>query len=89
MELEYQNEILKSIIELSRIVRVSDDLLVMISRPNYKSLDVMMNVSDMHLRIFQYDGATMLAAIKPQLFLFNVQSDYSQGFLNAALRDNT
>ena len=89
VELEYQNEILKSIIELSRIVRVSDDLLVMISRPNYKSLDVMMNVSDMHLRIFQYDGATMLAAIKPQLFLFNVQSDYSQGFLNAALRDNT
>ncbi|MDP9287581.1 MAG: hypothetical protein M3P08_05215 [Thermoproteota archaeon] len=92
VELEYQNEIqsiLKSIIELSRIIRVSNDLLIMISRLNYKSLDVMMNVSDMHLRIFEYDGATMLAAIKPQLFLFNVQVDYSQGFPNAALREST
>ncbi|MGB7954519.1 MAG: hypothetical protein WCF23_11105 [Candidatus Nitrosopolaris sp.] len=65
----------------------------MISRLNYKSLDVMMNVSDMHLRIFEYDGAAMLAAmlaaIKPQLFLFNVQVDYSQGFPNAALREST
>jgi hypothetical protein len=31
----------------------------------------------------------MLAAIKPQLFLFNVQVDYSQGFPNASLREST
>jgi hypothetical protein len=41
-----------------------------------------MNVSDIHLGIFRYDGATMLAAIKPQLFLFSIQLDYSQGFPN-------
>jgi len=92
VELEYQDEmqsILKSIIELSRLVRSSNDLLVMVSRPNYKSLEVMKSVSDIHLRIFEYDGATMLAAIKPQMFLYNVQTDYSQGFPSAALLDST
>ena len=57
-------------------------ILVVIYRPNYKSLDIMMKVSDIHLEIFKYDRATMLAAIKPQLFLFNIQLDYSQGFPN-------
>jgi KaiC/GvpD/RAD55 family RecA-like ATPase len=92
VELEYQDEmqsILKSIIELSRLVRSSNNLLVMVSRPNYKSLEVMKSVSDIHLRIFEYDGATMLAAIKPQMFLYNVQTDYSQGFPSAALVDST
>ena len=42
----------------------------------------MMKVSDIHMEIFKYDGASMLAAIKPQLFLFNIQLDYSQGFPN-------
>jgi hypothetical protein len=92
VELEYQNEIqsiLKSIIELSRLIRLSNDLLIMISRPSYRSLDVMMNVSDMHMRIFEYDGATMLAAIKPQFFLFNIQLEYTQGFPTAVLREST
>ena len=92
VELEYQSEIqsiLKSIIDLSRLVRSSNNLLVMISRANYKSLEVMKSVSDIHLRIFEYDGATMIAAIKPQLFLCNVQTDYSQGFPSAALVDST
>jgi hypothetical protein len=46
-------------------------ILAVIYRPNYKSLDIMMNVSDVHLVIFKYDGTTMIEAIKPQL-LFNV-----------------
>jgi hypothetical protein len=50
--------------------------------PKYKSLNIMMKVSDIHLEIFKYDRATMLAAIKPQLFLFNIQLDYSQGLPN-------
>jgi hypothetical protein len=61
----------------------------MVSRPNYKSLEVMKSVSDIHLRIFEYDGATMLAAIKPQMFLYNIQTDYSQGFPSASLLDST
>jgi KaiC/GvpD/RAD55 family RecA-like ATPase len=92
VELEYQDQIqyiLKSIIELSRLVRTSNNLLVMVSRPNYKSLEVMKSVSDIHLRIFEYDGATMLAAIKPQMFLYNIQTDYSQGFPSAYLLDST
>ena len=59
VELEYQNEIqliLKSIIEMSRLTRRSNDLLIMVSRPNYRSLDVMRSISDMHLRVFEYDG---------------------------------
>ncbi len=92
VELEYQDQIqsiLKSVIEFSRLVRSSNNLLVMVSRPNYKSLEVMKSVSDIHLRIFEYDGATMLAAIKPQMFLYNVQTDYSQGFPSACLVDST
>ncbi len=92
VELEYQSEIqsiLKSIIKLSRSVRSFKDLLVMVSRPNYKSLEVMKNISDMHLRIFEHDGTTMLAAIKPQLFLYNIQADYSQGFPCAILQEST
>lgn len=92
VELEHQNEIqsiLKSIVDISRLVRTSNDLLVMISRPRYKSLEIMKNISDIHLRIFEYDGATMLAAIKPQLFLSNIQTYYGRGFPNALIQDST
>lgn len=92
VKLEHQNEIqsiLKCIVDMSRLIRTSDDLLVMISRPNYKSLEIMKNISDIHLRIFEYDGATMLAAIKPQLFLSNIQTYYGRGFPNALIQDST
>ena len=74
VELEYQGEIqsiLKSIIKMSSKIRSFKDLLVMVSRPNYKSLEVIKKISDMHFRIFEYNGSTMIAAIKPQLFLYN------------------
>jgi hypothetical protein len=61
----------------------------MISRPRYKSLEIMKNISDIHLRIFEYDGATMLSAIKPQLFLSNIQTYYGRGFPNALIQDST
>jgi hypothetical protein len=92
VELEYQNEIqliLKSIIEMSRLTRRSNDLLIMVSRPNYRSLDVMRSISDMHLRIFEYDGVLMLAATKPQLFLYNIQTDFSSGFPSSILQEST
>ncbi|MGA9943356.1 MAG: hypothetical protein WBP88_15300, partial [Nitrososphaeraceae archaeon] len=92
VELEYQNEIqsiLKSIIKMSSKIRSFKDLLVMVSRPNYKSLEVIKKISDMHFRIFEYNGSTMIAAIKPQLFLYNVQTDYSLGFPSAALQEST
>jgi KaiC/GvpD/RAD55 family RecA-like ATPase len=92
VELEYQNEtqlILKSIIEMSRLTRKSNDLLIMVSRPNYRSLDVMRSISDMHLRVFEYDGVLMLAATKPQLFLYNIQSDFSGGFPSSILKEST
>jgi hypothetical protein len=49
----------------------------------------MKNISDIHLRIFEYDGATMLSAIKPQLFLSNIQTYYGRGFPNALIQDST
>ena len=92
VELEYQNEIqllLRSIIEMSRLTRRANDLLIMVSRPNYRSLDVMRSISDMHMRIFEYDGTLMLAATKPQLFLYNIQSDFSGGFPSSILQEST
>ena len=75
VELQYQNELLdiqKAIINFSNQIRSSNDLLVMVSRPTYKSLDVMKSVSDIHLKLLEFNGAVMLAAIKPQFFLYNV-----------------
>jgi len=92
VELEYQNEIqliLKSILEMSRLTRRSNDLLIMVSRPDYRSLDVMRSISDMHLRVFEYDGVLMLAATKPQLFMYNIQSDFSHGFPSSILQEST
>ena len=83
VELQYQNEILdiqKSIITLSSEIRSSNDLLVMVSRPHYKSLEVMKNVCDMHMKLMEFNGSVMLASIKPQFFLYNVQTDSNAGF---------
>ncbi len=91
LELKYQGDIqsiLRSIVDMSRIMRASHDLLVIVSRPNFKTLEVMKSVSDVHLKIFEHNGATMLAAIKPQLFLSNIQTDSNLGFPRAMLLDS-
>jgi KaiC/GvpD/RAD55 family RecA-like ATPase len=83
VELQYQNELLniqKAIINFTSSIRSSNDLLIMVSRPNYKSLEVMKSVSDIHLKLLEFNGAVMLAAIKPQFFLYNVQTDQNAGY---------
>jgi KaiC/GvpD/RAD55 family RecA-like ATPase len=83
VELQYQNELLniqKAIINFSSSIRSSNDLLIMVSRPNYKSLEVMKSVSDIHLKLLEFNGAVMLTAIKPQFFLYNVQTDQNAGY---------
>ena len=83
VELQYQNELIdiqKAIINFSSYIRSSNDLLVMVSRPNYKSLEVMKSVSDIHLKLLEFNGAVMLAAIKPQFFLYNIQTDQNAGY---------
>lgn len=92
VELQYQNEFLdiqKAIINFSSQIRSSNDLLVMVSRPNYKSLDVMKSVSDIHLKLSEFNGAVMLAAIKPQFFLYNVQTDQNAGYPRSLFLDSS
>ncbi len=91
VELDYPNEplIQKSIIELSRRVRKFDDLLITVSRPNYRSLDVLKSISDIHIKLFEHNGAVMMAAIKPQLFFYNIQNDYGEGYPKAVFLDST
>lgn len=92
VELEYRDkieDILKSIIDLCRLIRAEEDLLIITSRPNYKTMEVIKSVSDLHFKIFEYDSAIMLASIKPQLFLCNIQTDYSKGYPNARLLEST
>jgi len=92
VELQYQNEFLdiqKAIINFSSQIRSSNDLLVMVSRPNYKSLDVMKSVSDIHLKLLEFNGAVMLAAIKPQFFLYNVQTDQNAGYPRSLFLDSS
>ncbi|NOJ29790.1 MAG: hypothetical protein DA328_06450, partial [Nitrososphaeraceae archaeon] len=91
VELDYPNEplIQKSIIELSRRVRKFNDLLITVSRPNYRSLDVLKSISDIHIKLFEHNGAVMMAAIKPQLFFYNIQNDYGEGYPKAVFLDST
>jgi KaiC/GvpD/RAD55 family RecA-like ATPase len=92
VELQYQNELLdiqKAIINFSNQIRSSNDLLVMVSRPTYKSLDVMKSVSDIHLKLLEFNGAVMLAAIKPQFFLYNVQTDQNAGYPRSLFLDSS
>lgn len=92
VEIQYQNELLdiqKAIINFSSNIRSSNDLLVMVSRPNYKSLEVMKSISDIHLKLLEFNGAVMLAAIKPQFFLYNVQTDQNAGYPRSYLIDSS
>ena len=91
LELAYQSEektILKSLIENSRMIRHNKDLFVIISRPGYKSLEIMKSVCDLHLRMFDHEGTIFLSALKPQLFLCNMQSSFETGYPQLILEDS-
>jgi KaiC/GvpD/RAD55 family RecA-like ATPase len=91
LELAYQSEeklILKSLIENSRMIRHNKDLFVIISRPGYKSLEIMKSVCDLHLRMFDHEGTVFLSALKPQLFLCNMQSSFESGYPQLILEDS-
>jgi KaiC/GvpD/RAD55 family RecA-like ATPase len=91
LELAYQSEeklILKSLIDNSRTVRHNKDLFLIISRPGYKSLEIMKSVCDLHLRLFDHEGTVFLAALKPQLFLCNMQSSFENGYPQLVLEDS-
>jgi hypothetical protein len=91
LELAYQSEeklILKSLIENSRMIRHGKDLLLIISRPGYRSLEIMKSVCDLHLRMFDHEGTVFLSALKPQLFLCNVQSSFDNGYPQLILEDS-
>jgi len=91
IELAYQsefNDILKVLIENSRTIRHNKDLLIITSRPGYKSLEVMKSVCDIHFKIFDYEGTVFLSAQKPQLFLCNLQMDYKFGYPQLNLQES-
>jgi KaiC/GvpD/RAD55 family RecA-like ATPase len=91
LELAYQSEeklILKSLIDNSRTVRHNKDLFLIISRPGYKSLEIMKSVCDLHLRLFDHEGTVFLSALKPQLFLCNMQSSFENGYPQLILEDS-
>jgi hypothetical protein len=92
VELQYQAELLdiqKAIINLSSKIRSFNDLLIMVSRPSYKSLDVMKSVSDIHLKLLEFNDAVMLVSIKPQFFLYNIQTDQNAGYPRSNLLDSS
>ncbi|MFZ0185292.1 MAG: hypothetical protein WBV92_04960 [Nitrosotalea sp.] len=91
LELAYQSEeklILKSLIDNSRMIRHNKDLFLIISRPGYKSLEIMKSVCDLHLRLFDHEGTVFLSALKPQLFLCNMQSSFENGYPQLVLEDS-
>lgn len=91
VELAYQSQvdlILKALIENSRTVRHNKDLMIIVSRPGYRSLEVMKSVCDLHFRIFDREGTTFISALKPQLFLCNMQSSFESGYPQLLLEDS-
>lgn len=90
-ELAYPSQeklVLKSMIENSRNVRHNKDLMIIVSRPGFESLEIMKSVCDLHFRIFDHEGTTFMAAIKPQIFLCNVQSSFQEGYPQLILEDS-
>ena len=91
VELAYQSQeklVLKALIENARTIRHNKDLMIIVSRPGYKSLDVMKSVCDLHLRIFDHEGTIFISALKPQLFLCNMQASFTSGYPQLLLEDS-
>jgi hypothetical protein len=91
VELAYPSQeklVLKAMIENSRTIRHNKDLMIMVSRPGFESLEVMKSVCDLHLRIFDHEGTTFIAALKPQIFLCNMQSTFEMGYPQLILEDS-
>jgi len=91
VELAYASQeklVLKAMIENSRTIRHNKDLMIIVSRPGFESLEVMKSVCDLHLRIFDHEGTTFIATLKPQLFLCNMQSSFDMGYPQLILEDS-
>lgn len=91
VELAYPSQeklVLKAMIENARNIRHNKDLMIIISRPGFESLEVMKSVCDLHFRIFDHEGTTFVAALKPQLFLCNMQSSFKSGYPQLILEDS-
>lgn len=91
VELAYSSQqklVLEAMIENSRTIRHNKDLMIMVSRPGFESLEVMKSVCDLHLRIFDHEGTTFIAALKPQIFLCNMQSSFEMGYPQLVLEDS-
>ncbi|MDH3765707.1 MAG: hypothetical protein OER82_07835 [Nitrosopumilus sp.] len=83
IELGYRtniDDILKAMIENTRMIRHNKDLMMMTSRPGFQTLDVMKSACDIHFRIFDHNGCTFISTEKPKLFYSNIQTDSSLGF---------
>ncbi|MDH3396040.1 MAG: hypothetical protein OEL52_07795 [Nitrosopumilus sp.] len=83
IELGYRSnldDILKAMIENTRMIRHNKDLMIMTSRPGFQTLDVMKSACDIHFRIFNHNGCTFICTEKPKLFCSNIQTDSRLGF---------
>ena len=80
--------VLKAMIENSRNTRHNRDLMIIVSRPGFESLEVMKSICDLHLRIFDHEGTTFIASLKPQMFLCNMQSSFEIGYPQLILEDS-
>lgn len=91
IELSYPSQeklVLNSMIENSRTVRHNKDLMIIVSRPGFASLEVMKSVCDLHFRIFDHEGTIFIAALKPQILLCNLQSSFEMGYPQLILEDS-
>ena len=83
IELAYQKKIesiQNDIVTTSRQIRNNNDLLILSTRPGYKSTDIIKSVSDLYFHISNYEGVIVLSTEKPQMFLANIQSNYERGY---------
>lgn len=91
LELAYYknfDSIQNSIVHLSRYVRTKNDLLILSSRPNYKSSNIIKSLSDLYFTITNFEGTIFLSTEKPKLFLANIQSNFEKGYPNMELLES-
>jgi KaiC/GvpD/RAD55 family RecA-like ATPase len=80
-------DIVKSnIVKLTKIFRDNGDYIIFVDTTGYKSMLFLLNIVDLHLRLYTEEGVSFLQAIKPYNGTYGVELDVSKGYPSYKLR---
>ncbi len=75
-----------NIIKLTKIFRENGDYIVFVDTTGYKSMFFLLNIVDLHLKLYAEEGVSFLQAIKPYNGTYGVELDLNMGYPTYILR---